>query len=112
MIGQEKAARGEADLLRFHQRLGDQQVGGGMRLPGCGMVLADPGLDKAQLVGPAQSLKIPAVTVEEWALRWVRRHCEQTVLHAFCLPLGLLVYRIINHPAEAAGWDMWKEVCR
>ncbi len=87
MIGQKKAARGEADLLRFHQRLGDQQVGGGMRLPGRGMVLADPGLDKAQLVGPAQGLKIPAVTVEEWALRWVRRHCEQTVLHAFCLPL-------------------------
>jgi hypothetical protein len=30
----------------------------------------------------------------------------------FASLFGLLVYRIINHTAEAAGWDMAKEVER
>ena len=56
VVGQQKPAGGEADLLRLHQRLGDQQVGCGVRLPGCSVVLADPRLEKAQLVGQPQGL--------------------------------------------------------
>ena len=55
--------------------------GDGMRLPRRGVVLADPGLGEAQLVGPAQRLQIPAMAVAKAALRRVRRHREQTVLH-------------------------------
>ena len=75
------AARGETDLSGLHQRLRNQQVGGGMRFPGCGVVLTDPGLNKAELVRPAQGLQIPAMAFEEATLRWVRGHREKAVLH-------------------------------
>src|SRR5216683_4866317 len=52
-----------------------------MRLPGCGVVLADPGFGKAELVGPAQGLQIPAMALEEAALRRVRGHRKEAVLH-------------------------------
>jgi hypothetical protein len=81
MIGQQKAARGEADALCLHQRLRDQEIGGGVRLPNCGVVLTDPGLLEPELVGPAQRLQIPAVTLSERTLRRVRRHREQAVAH-------------------------------
>jgi len=81
VIGQQKTAWREADVPRLHQRLRDQQVGGGMRLPGCGVVLADPGLGKAELVGPAQGLQIPPVTFEQAALRRVRGHRKKAILH-------------------------------
>src|SRR5439155_24526936 len=95
VIRQQEAARGEADPPRFHQSLGDQQIGGGMRLPGRGMVLADPGLDKAELVGPAQRLKIPTVSLEQRALRRMRGHCEQAVLHG-ALPSHLSAFLTIR----------------
>src|SRR5215208_5857057 len=53
------------------------------------MVLADPGLGEAQLVGPAQGLKIPAVAVVKTPLRRMRRHREQTVLHGALLARSL-----------------------
>src|ERR1700730_11133048 len=65
----------------MRMRLGHQEVRRGMRLPRRGVMLTDPGLAEAQLVGPAQLLKIPLVTVEELPLRRVRRHREETVFH-------------------------------
>ncbi len=81
VIGQQEAAGGEADFLGLHQRLGDQQVGRRVRFPGCGVVLADPGLGKTELVGPAQGVEIPAMAVIKAALRRVRGHREQAVFH-------------------------------
>src|ERR1700730_7449870 len=52
-----------------------------MRLPGRRVVLADPRLAEAELVGPAELLEIPLVSVVEVALRWMRRHGEQSVVH-------------------------------
>jgi hypothetical protein len=52
-----------------------------MGLPRRGVVLADPGLAEAELVGPAQRLKIPLVAVIQPPLGRVRRHREQAVLH-------------------------------
>src|SRR5438132_14082891 len=52
-----------------------------MRLPGRRVVLADPRLAEAELVCPAELLEIPLVPVVEVALRWMRRHGEQSVVH-------------------------------
>ena len=43
MIGQQEAAGAETDILGLQQRLRQQQVGRGMRLPRRGVMLADPG---------------------------------------------------------------------
>src|SRR5436309_861579 len=68
-------------LIGQKPRLGHQQIGRRMRLPGRGVVLADPRLAEAQLVRPAQLLQIPLVAVVETTLRWVRGHREQPVIH-------------------------------
>jgi hypothetical protein len=52
-----------------------------MRLPRRGVVLADPRLAEAELVGPAKQLEIPLMTIVEAALGWVGRHSEQSVIH-------------------------------
>ena len=88
VVGQQKPAGRKPDAARLHQRLRDQQVGRRVRLPRRGVVLADPGFGKPELVGPAQRLQIPAVAVAEAALRRVRRHREQTVLHRVLLCAG------------------------
>jgi hypothetical protein len=43
MIGQKKTARTEADVFGLQERLGQQQVRRWVRLPGRGVMLADPG---------------------------------------------------------------------
>ena len=63
MIGQQETAGADADVLGLQQRLRDQQVGRGMRLPGCGVMLADPGLLVAELIEPAQHLQVPVVAL-------------------------------------------------
>src|SRR5262249_37703266 len=70
-----------ADLLRLLQRLRDDQIGRRMRLPWRRVMLADPRLPIAQLVGPPQRLEIPLVTGVEAALRRMRRHGEQSEIH-------------------------------
>src|SRR6185437_9975271 len=50
MIRQQVRARRELDALRLHQRLSDQQVGRGIRLPWRSEVLANPGLAIAEAV--------------------------------------------------------------
>ncbi len=89
VIGQQETARREADPARLHQRLGDQEIGRRVRLPRRGVVLADPGFGKAQLVGPAQRLQIPAMALIKAALGRVRGHREQAVLHRAMPPLGV-----------------------
>jgi hypothetical protein len=81
MVGHEKAAGTDAHARGLQERLGHDQVGRGMRLPGRRVVLADPRLAEAELVGPAELLEIPLVSVVEVALRWMRRHGEQSVVH-------------------------------
>src|SRR6266446_2563672 len=54
---------------------------GRMWLPGGRVVLADPRLAEAELVGPAELLEIPLVSVVEVTLGWMRRHREQSVVH-------------------------------
>ena len=44
-------------------------------------MLADPALAEAELVGPAQGLEVPSMTIEKAALRRMRRHRKQAVLH-------------------------------
>ncbi len=69
MIRQQEAAGTEADVLGLQERLRQQQVRRRMRLPGRGMVLADPGFLVAQLIGPAQHLQVPVVAFLQPALR-------------------------------------------
>src|SRR5712691_1636065 len=52
-----------------------------MRLPGRGVVLADPRLAEAELIGPAKLLEIPLVSVVQAALGRVRGHREEAVVH-------------------------------
>src|SRR5271165_1274251 len=65
----------------LHQRLRDQQIGCGVRLPRRGVMLANPALAKSELIGPAQGLQVPSMTIEEATLRRMRGHREQAVLH-------------------------------
>ncbi len=81
VVRHQEAAGPDAHALGLHQRLGHQQVRRGMRLPGRGVVLPDPGLAEAQLVRPAKLLEIPLVPVEERPLGRVRRHREETIVH-------------------------------
>src|SRR5262245_66214404 len=83
MVRHEESAGAEAHAARLHQRLGDEEVGRRMGLPRRGVMLADPRLAEAELVCPPQLLQVPLMTVEEAALRWMRRHREQSVVHAY-----------------------------
>src|SRR5439155_9174291 len=57
----------------------------GVRLPGRGVVLADPRFAEAELVGPAELLEIPLMPVVQAALGRVRWHREQSVVHVSLL---------------------------
>ncbi|MGY4379655.1 hypothetical protein ACVWZ3_007294 [Bradyrhizobium sp. i1.3.6] len=83
VIGQQEAARPDANILGLHQRLRDQEVRRGIGFPGCGVVLADPGLLIAELVEPAHDLQVPVVSFLQAALRRMRRHREIADLHGF-----------------------------
>ncbi len=83
VIGQQEAARSDANVLGLHQRLRDQQVRRGIGFPGRGVVLADPGFLIAELVEPAQDLQVPVMSFLQAALRRMRRHREIADLHGF-----------------------------
>jgi hypothetical protein len=76
MIRQKETTGGETDLPRLHQRLRDQKIGRGMRLPWRRVMLADPGFHEPEFVGPAQSLQVPVMAFIEAALRRMRGHRE------------------------------------
>ena len=61
--------------------LDHQQVRRGVGLPHRGVVLADPGLLEAVLVGPPQVLQVPVVAVRQAALRRMAGHREKSDLH-------------------------------
>ncbi|MGY3190907.1 hypothetical protein ACVIWU_000273 [Bradyrhizobium sp. USDA 4509] len=86
MIRQQEAAGPDAQILGLQQRLRHQQVGRRVRLPGCGVMLADPGFLVAELVEPAQRLQVPVVALLQSALRRVRGHGEVSKLHVRFLP--------------------------
>src|SRR5438309_2600018 len=88
MVGHEKAAGPDAHAPGLQQGLRHEQVGRRMRLPRRRVVLADPRLAEAELVRPAKLLKIPLVAIVEAALGRVRRHREQSVIHASLLGPG------------------------
>ena len=81
MIGQQEAAGADAEILGLPKTFDDQQVGRRMRLPGRGVVLADPGFLVAELVEPAQHLQVPVVTFLQPALRRMRGHREISEFH-------------------------------
>ncbi len=58
-----------------------------MRLPGRGVVLADPAFLIAELVEPAQHLQVPIVPFLQPALRRMRRHREISEFHGAYLSL-------------------------
>src|SRR5205823_12426572 len=81
VVGDEEPAGADAHALGLQEGLGHQEIRGRVRLPGRRVVLADPRFAEAQLVGPAELLEIPAVAVVEAALRRVRGHREEAVVH-------------------------------
>ena len=87
VIGQQEAAGSDAQPLGLQEGLGDQQVGGGHRLPRPGVVLADPGLGVAEFIEPAQGLQVPLDRRLRGPLRRMRRHREISQFHG-CPPVG------------------------
>src|SRR5262252_5422022 len=85
VIRHEEAARTDAHPLGLEERLRHEEIGRGMRFPGRGVMLPDPRLAEAQLVGPAELLQVPLVPVVELALRRMRRHGEESVVHGALL---------------------------
>ena len=81
MIGQQEAAGAETDVLGLQKRLREQQVRRRMRLPGRGVMLADPGLLVAEFIEPAEHLEVPVVALLQPALRRMRRHREISDFH-------------------------------
>ena len=92
VVGQQEAAGAEPDGLRLPETLDHQQVGRGMRLPGRGVVLADPAFGKAELVRPADMLEVPFVALAQVALGGMRRHAEKADFH-----------RGVSSPHRSAG---------
>src|SRR5262249_14157190 len=81
MIRQQEAARAEPDVFGLPQALDDEEIRRGMRLPGRGVMLADPAFLIAELVEPAQHLQIKIVTLFHTALRRMRRHRKISEFH-------------------------------
>ena len=85
VIGQEVGARCEHDPLGLAQRLRDQEIGRGARLPRRGEVLADPGLAEAEPVERLELLEVVGERVGRRGTRRVKRHREVAKLHGMSL---------------------------
>ena len=81
VIGQQEAAGAKTDVLGLQKRLGQQEVRRWMRFPWRGMMLANPGFLIAELIEPAQHLKVPVVPLFQSALRRMRGHREISDFH-------------------------------
>ena len=97
MVRHEEAAGADAHAPGLHQGLGHEQIGRRVGFPGCGVVLPDPRFAESQLVRPAQLLEIPLVAVVEAALRRMRRHREQSVVHAYLLTYSVTAGMSLSH---------------
>ena len=71
-----------------------------MRLPGRGVVLTDPGVVIAELVGPAHHLQVPLVALLQLALRRMGRHREISEFHGFSSSLLFFVVVVWAQPGE------------
>src|SRR5262249_28628444 len=76
MIGQQMRARRELHLRGAEQRLRDEQIGRGIRLPWRGEMLADPGLAKTEAVAQFEMFEVPFEALAQPAFRRMRRHHE------------------------------------
>src|SRR6202000_1828116 len=74
MIWQQKSTPPAAETFGLHSRLRPQQIRRRVRLPWRGVMLADPRLGVAELVEPAQHLKVPVMPLLQSALRRRGRH--------------------------------------
>ena len=81
VIGQEKTAGAEANVLGLQERLRQQQIRRRVGLPRRGVMLADPGFLIAEFIEPSQHLQIPVVTLFQLALRRMRGHREISDFH-------------------------------
>ena len=97
MVRHEEPAGADAHALGLHEGLGHEQIGRRVGLPGRGVVLPDPRFAEAQLIRPAQLLEIPLVAVVQAALRRVRRHREQSVVHAYLLGRSMTAKMSLSH---------------
>src|SRR6202022_4591789 len=77
----QETAGAKTDVLGLQKRLGQQEVRRWMRFPWRGMMLADPGFLVAELIEPAQHLKVPVVTLFQPDLRRMRGHREISDFH-------------------------------
>src|SRR5262249_52895693 len=91
MIGQQEAAGAETDIFGLQESLREDEIGRGMRLPGRGVMLADPGLLIAELVEPAQRLQVPVLAFLQTAFRRMRGHRKISEFHG--LPLAVVMTR-------------------
>ena len=81
MIGQQEAAGAETNVLGLQESLRQQQVGRRMRLPRCGVMLADPDFLVAEFIEPPDDLQVPVVTFFQPALWRMRGHREISDFH-------------------------------
>ena len=87
MIGQQETARPKPNGLGLAEGLRKQQIGCRVRLPGRGVMLADPGFLIAELIKPSQDLQVPIVALLQSALRRMRGHREISDFHGAFLSL-------------------------
>ncbi|MBA7712262.1 hypothetical protein ES703_121234 [subsurface metagenome] len=103
VIGQQESAGAEADVLGLQERLRQQQIRRRVRLPGRGVVLADPGFLITEFIQPAQDLQVPVVTLLQSALRRMRGHREISKFHGN-FPLALLMGASCARKREYPPW--------
>ena len=96
VIGQQEAAGAETDILGLQKGLRQQQVGRGVRFPGRGVVLADPGFLIAEFIEPSHHLQVPVVSFFQPALRRMRGHGEISDFHGTFLSSFLVLGRVFG----------------
>ena len=81
VLGNDRDARAETNVLGLWQTIGDEDIVGRNRLPLQGVVLANPALGKPQLVGVDDKLQVFLETLRPRLVRGVQRHHEEAKLH-------------------------------
>ena len=81
MLGHDRDAGTQANFFGLRQDVGDKDIVGGNWFPGDGMVLADPGLGKVELVGADDEFDIFLESCGAVFLRRMQRHHEGAEFH-------------------------------
>ena len=82
VVGDAAHPRAEPNPLRLEQGLGQGQVGRRDILPGARVVLAEPGLIEAELVGQHQQLQVLVEGIRVLPVRRMTGHAEEAESHA------------------------------